>query len=392
MRSVTMDIVSASITIVVLVIGLAFGWAMALRMTLSLNRGTTDDGEKVRTANIEREEAHIRQMRDMIQTDKEDRDSMAAEQRRLAQEATKRDGEQKEALRAFREFSVEVGDKAEGLAAAMTGDSQVQGTWGENNLENRLQQMGFVEGQDYVKQYSETAEDGTRRRPDFVIFLPNDRQVVIDSKVSLTAWTEYHNADDDDRGDAMRRHCTSIRSHMTNLASKNYEAMESINTVDYVLMFVPIQSAFNTAMQEDPDLYREICEHRKVQVVSGFTLGRMLGFIRDNWFHVNQSRNHLRLIDESGKLHDKFVGFLDDYEDQGLRIRQLQQAHDAGRNKLVEGRGNIVKRIEDLRTLGARTRKEIPKEILTDAHEQHDRSEEAPEVVVIEVIDPPEEE
>ena len=272
------------------------------------------------------------------------------------------------------------------LTKALKGDSQKQGAWGELVLENLLQDLGFVEDRDYIKQFSETFDDGKRKRADFIVFLPDDRQVVIDSKVSLTAWDDFVKAEnDEDAEKAMKAHCTSIRVHIKKLAAKNYEEMEGINSLDFVLMFVPIEGAFYAAIKADSNLYQEISKNRRVEVVSGLDIGRTLMFIKDNWIRVNQSRNQIRLAEEAGKLHDKIVGFLVDFDDIGRRIRQTGESYNLAYNKLVSGTGNIVKRTKDLREYGAKAKKDVPEELLREAAEEHSRGFDTSGLVVIEV-------
>ena len=246
------------------------------------------------------------------------------------------------------------------LSLALRGDSQAQGAWGEVVVENLLQSMGFVEGRDYVKQLSETAEDKSRKRTDFVLNLPDNRQVVLDSKVSLTAYTEYVNAEDEtESNNAIKAHCKSIRQHAAGLASKNYEHMESIHTLDFVLMIVPLESAFIDAMRADPGLYQDLVMGRRVKVVSGTSLMLVLMLIQELWKRENQTKNQIELLNRAGALHDKVVLFLESFNEVGFEIGQAHNAFETARSRLISGDGNVIRQTEMLRELGAKTKKEL---------------------------------
>ena len=257
-------------------------------------------------------------------------------------------------------LGITLADETKELTLALRGDSQVQGAWGEVVVENLLQSMGFVEGRDYVKQLSETGEDGKRKRTDFILNLPDKRQVVIDSKVSLTAYTEYVNADNEEEAiAAMKAHCVSIRNHAHDLASKNYQHMESIDTLDFVLMVVPLESAFIDAMRADPTLYGDLVGDRRVKIVSGSSFMISLLLIQELWMRENQSRNQIALMERGGHLHDKIVTFLESFTTIGFELGQTKAAYDDAENQLTRGTGNIIRQTEMLRELGAKVKKEL---------------------------------
>jgi DNA recombination protein RmuC len=246
------------------------------------------------------------------------------------------------------------------LTLALRGDSQAQGAWGEVVVENLLQRIGFIEGRDYVKQLSETGEDGKRKRTDFILNLPDKRQVVIDSKVSLTAYTEYVNAEDEEEAiSAMKAHCTSIRRHAQSLASKNYQHMESINTLDFVLMVVPLESAFIDAMRADSSLYDDLVGDRRVKIVSGSSFMIALLLIQELWKRENQSRNQIKLVERGGHLHDKVVTFLESFRRVGFELGQAKDAYDEAETQLWKGTGNVIRQTEMLRDLGAKVKKDL---------------------------------
>ncbi|HIA24447.1 MAG TPA: DNA recombination protein RmuC [Candidatus Poseidoniales archaeon] len=260
-------------------------------------------------------------------------------------------------------LGISLADETRELTLALRGDSQAQGAWGEVVVENLLQDMGFVVGRDYTKQLSETKEDRTRSRTDFILNLPNNRQIVIDSKVSLTAYTEYvkyaKEGDCDAANGAMQAHCKSITNHAKNLASKNYEHMEAINSLDFVLMVVPIQSAFEDAMRADSKLYDDIVGDRRVKIVSGVSFMLALQLIQEMWTRENQTRNQIEIVKRGGSLYDKIVTFLESFTAVGFEIGQAKNAYDQARNQLVEGPGNVVRQTEMLRELGAKTKKDL---------------------------------
>jgi len=246
------------------------------------------------------------------------------------------------------------------LSLALRADSQAQGAWGEVVVENLLQSMGFIEGRDYVKQLSETGEDRKRKRTDFILNLPDNRQVVIDSKVSLTAYIEYVNAEDEaSSSSAMKAHCASIKNHAKNLASKNYEHMESIHTLDFVLMLVPLEGAFIDAMRSDPGLYEDLVGDRRVKVVSGSTIMLALLLIKELWNRENQSRNQIELMERGGLLHDKVVTFLESFTTIGFELGQAKAAYDEAETQLTSGTGNVIRQTEMLRVLGAKVKKDL---------------------------------
>ena len=247
------------------------------------------------------------------------------------------------------------------LTLALRGDSQAQGAWGEVVVENLLQSMGFVEGRDYIKQEHERGKDGGKgKRADFILNLPDNRQVVIDSKVSLTAYTEYVNAEDEDAStSAMKAHCRSIRSHAEKLASKNYEQMEGFNTPDFVLMVVPLEGAFIDAMRSDPSLYGDLVEDRRVKIVSGSSFMLALLLIQELWKRENQSRNQIKLMERGGHLHDKVVTFLESFTTVGFELGQAKAAYDEAETQLTSGTGNIIRQTEMLRDLGAKVKKDL---------------------------------
>ena len=247
------------------------------------------------------------------------------------------------------------------LALALRGDSQAQGAWGEVVVENLLQSMGFVEGRDYVKQEWDKGKNGEKgKRADFILKLPENRQVVIDSKVSLTAYTEFVNAEDDATSDlAMKAHCRSIREHSKKLATKNYEDMEGYNTPDFVLMVVPLEGAFIDAMRADQNLYEDLLVDRRVKVVSGSSLMLTLMLIQELWKREKQSSNQKEIVERGGRLHDKVVLFLETFTALGYELGQATDAYEKALEQLSSGSGNVIRQTEMLKELGSKTKKDL---------------------------------
>ena len=247
------------------------------------------------------------------------------------------------------------------LTLALRGDSQAQGAWGEVVVENLLQSMGFVEGRDYIKQEWDKGKNGEKgKRADFILKLPENRQVVIDSKVSLTAYTEFVNAEDDAASDsAMKAHCRSIREHSRKLATKNYEDMEGYNTPDFVLMVVPLEGAFIDAMRADQNLYEDLLLDRRVKVVSGSSLMLTLMLIQELWKREKQTSNQKEIVKRGGRLHDKVVLFLETFTALGYELGQATDAYEKALEQLSSGSGNVIRQTEMLKELGSKAKKDL---------------------------------
>ena len=257
-------------------------------------------------------------------------------------------------------LGLKLSDDTQDLTRALKGDNKSQGAWVEVVVENLLQSMGFVSERDYVKQYSETAIDNTRKRADFVIYLPDDKQVVIDSKVSLKAYNEFVNTDDEVVSKAsMERLCLSIRKHASELSNKNYQHMESIQTLDFVLMVVPLESAYIAALHHDPSLYNDMIGNRRVKIVSGTTIMLALILIQELWKRENQSKNQIQLVERAGALHDQVVLFLESFTAVGFEIKQASEKFEEAEKRLVGGKGNVLRQTEMLSRLGAKNKKDL---------------------------------
>ena len=262
--------------------------------------------------------------------------------------------------------------EAEALTRALKGDTKAQGTWGEVVLERILNQSGLREGQEYETQSHHRDEDGKSFKPDVVVHLPNDKDVVIDSKVSLVAYERYFNSDDDaERESAMTDHVTSLRNHIKGLGKKNYQQLESVRTLDYVLMFIPIEPAFLLAVDRDPELIRLALDNN-IMLVSPTNLLVALRTVNNIWQYEYQNQNAQVIANEATKLYDKFVGFIDDMQKIGNAIDSVRKHYDGAMNKLSSGRGNLVGRVENFKKLGVQSSKQIDRKLLNNGDKDDD--------------------
>ena len=246
------------------------------------------------------------------------------------------------------------------LTTALKGESQTQGAWGEIVLERALEMSGLSEGKEYRSQPSYKGSDGNTLRPDVIVHLPEGKDVVIDSKVSLTAYERYMSCEnEEERGDYLRQHVISFRNHIRELSSKAYEDIPGIRSLNYVLMFVPLESAFMLAIETERDLYSEAFE-KNVIIVCPSTLLATLRTIHSIWQFEYQNANAREIAESAGRMYDKFVTFTEHLGEVGKRIEQSDQAYQKAMNSLRDGKGNLVKRALDLKELGVKTSKELP--------------------------------
>jgi DNA recombination protein RmuC len=269
-------------------------------------------------------------------------------------------------------------DDAKNLSSALKGSSKAQGNWGELMLERVLEASGLRRGHEYDAQESHSREDGTRAQPDVVIHLPNDRHLVVDSKVSLTAYEIYSSSDDEDeRQNALKNHLLSIRNHIKGLSSKKYEDLHGEKSLDCVLMFVPIEPAFMAAITNDNNLFMEAWE-KNVLLVSPSTLLFVVRTVAHLWRTEAQNRNAQDIAKRGAELYDKLVGFVEDLEKVGERLKQAQSEYDKSRMKLTGGRGNLIRQAEMLIDLGVKPSKALPPRLIETAISEDARSSAAP--------------
>ncbi|SEA94102.1 DNA recombination protein RmuC [Pedobacter hartonius] len=268
--------------------------------------------------------------------------------------------------------SRQIQEDANNLTKALKGDNKKQGNWGEIILERVLERSGLVKDQEYRIQSSFSTAHGNRVQPDVIIDLPEDKHIVVDSKVSLIAYEKYVSAETDEERDTyVKQHLLSIKNHIQDLSGKNYHALYQINSPDFVLLFVPIESSFGIAVQKDAELFNYAWD-RKVVIVSPSTLLATLRTISSIWKQERQNRNVLEIARLSGTMYDKFVGFLADMESIGRNIRQSQDAYEKAFNKLSSGAGNLAGTADKIKKLGAKTTKQLDHKFLDPALTEDD--------------------
>ena len=272
-----------------------------------------------------------------------------------------------EKIRSLESLNIKLSQDAINLTNALKGDSKTQGDWGEIQLEVLLEKSGLMDGVHFSTQGGYKDEEGKTKKPDFIVHLPENKHLIIDSKVSLTAYEAYYNADDEAHKEiALKKHIDSIRNHFNELSGKNYPSLYGINAPDHVLMFVPIEPALMLALHQDQRIYLDALD-KNIVLLSTSTLLATLSTIASIWKQEDQKRNVLEIAKEGGLLYDKFEGFISDLLTVGNSLKSSQESYEKAMNKLVEGRGNIIKKVENLKSLGAKTKKSLPQKIVDRA-------------------------
>jgi len=270
----------------------------------------------------------------------------------------------KEEVKKLAELNLAVSKEANNLAKALKGDTKTQGSWGEVILESILERSGLVKNREYFIQPSYPGESGRRLQPDVVVTYPGNRSVVIDSKVSLTAYERYVSTNDEKvRETAIRDHLISIRNHIKELSEKNYPDIYQLQALDFVMMFLPVEPAYHIAMQEDPDFWN-LAYEKRILIISPTNLIAALKMVESMWRHENQNKNVLEIARQSGSLYDKFEGLYTDLIDLGKRLDSTKGFYDSAMNKLSEGKGSLISKVENIKKLGAKTKKSLPEEAL----------------------------
>lgn len=273
----------------------------------------------------------------------------------------------REEVRKLFDLNKKISEEANNLTKALKGDSKKQGNWGEVVLERILERSGLTKGSEYDSQVSTANEEGKRIQPDVVIFLPDKKHIIVDSKVSLVAYENYVNTDTDElRQQYLKDHILSIRNHIKELSDKNYQIAVGFNSPDFVLLFIPIESSFGIAVQADQQIFNYAWDNRIV-IVSPSTLLATLKTISSIWKQENQTKNAIEIAKQSGALYDKFVGFVTDLKKIGDNISKTQGSYNDALNKLSTGTGNLINRSEIIRRLGAKATKHLPEEFVSDS-------------------------
>jgi DNA recombination protein RmuC len=262
-------------------------------------------------------------------------------------------------------LNIRMTDETRALTNALKGESKTQGDWGELVLETILENSGLRKGEEYLVQDSHTVDDGSRLQPDVVIRLPESKHLVIDSKVSITAYTRYMQADDDNTKTAeLNSHVLSIKQHIQGLSAKNYQDLYGVGSIDFVLMFIPVEPAFLAAMRHAPDIYQEALK-KNIVMVCPSTLLATVRTVAHLWRQEHQNRNAQEIARQCAMLYDKFVGFVEDLDKVGLRLDQAQTSYTDAVGKLKTGRGNLIRTAENVKKLGVKPNKSLPSK-LTD--------------------------
>jgi DNA recombination protein RmuC len=272
----------------------------------------------------------------------------------------------KEQLLGLKDLNQQMTKEATNLTRALKGDSKMQGNWGELVLERVLEKSGLEKDREYFVQQSFTTSDGSRVLPDVVLHLPDNKRMIIDSKVSLTDYERYVNADDDDRPQFLKAHVNSIKKHVDQLSDKKYEDLYDIESPDFVLMFIPIEPAFAIAVNDDNSLYIKAFE-KNIVIVTPSTLLATLRTIDTMWNNEKQQQNAIEIARQAGALYDKFEGLVSDLTGVGKKIDDAKKDYSSAMNKLVEGKGNLITSVEKLKKLGAKAKKSLPEAIIKRA-------------------------
>lgn len=271
--------------------------------------------------------------------------------------------ELKSKIQQLTELNQEMSEQAQDLVEALEGQSKTQGDWGEVILERILEESGLRKGREYLMQESMTTDDGKQARPEVVVRLPEDRYIVIDSKVSIVAYRRHVSAEtEEEEQEHLKKHVASVRSHVKNLSAKNYHRLHEDGRPDFVLLFVPVEPAFAKALHASDGLYNEAFK-KNVVIVSPTTLLATLATISNIWKQEYQNQHAQEIAKRGGRLYDKFCLFAEALEEVGQRIEQTQESYSTAMNRLRDGQGNLVRQVEMLRELGADTSKQMPESI-----------------------------
>jgi DNA recombination protein RmuC len=274
----------------------------------------------------------------------------------------------------LREMNEQMSKETINLTKALKGDSKMQGNWGELVLERVLEKSGLEKDREYLVQQSHTTEDGNRVFPDVIINLPDGKKMIIDSKVTLTAYERFINEEDDSlKNQHLKEHVVSINRHVEQLGNKNYQDLYQMESPDFVLLFIPIESAFAVALNEDTTLYNKAFE-KNIVIVTPSTLLATLRTIDSMWTNQKQQENAIEIARQAGALYDKFEGFVADLIKIGKKMDEAKIEYGNAMNKLVDGKGNLVNSVEKLKKMGAKAKKALPEAVLKRANDSNENS------------------
>jgi len=268
------------------------------------------------------------------------------------------------AIKNLHDLNSRISEEANNLTRALKSDSKKMGNWGEMILDRILEQSGLEKGKEYINQYTDRSEEGTILRPDVVIRLPEKKHIIIDSKVSLIAYDRFVNSTDENEKDRWQKaHVDSVREHIKSLSEKSYTAAITLDSPDFVLLFMPLESAFSLALQHDPELFNYAWQ-RRIVIVSPTTLLATLKTVESLWKHEKQTQNAMEIARQGASLFEKFVNFINDLEKIGVQINSLQNTYQDAHKKLSSGKGNLVRQAEKLKELGIKTEKSLSEKLL----------------------------
>ena len=276
----------------------------------------------------------------------------------------------------LKEMNLQMSKETLNLTKALKGDSKIQGNWGELVLERVLEKSGLEKGREYEIQKSFTTEEGNRVQPDVIINLPDGKKMIVDSKVSLTAYEKYINEEDDEQKSSfLKEHVNSLKRHVEQLGSKNYQHLYQMESPDFVLLFIPIEPAFAIALNEDTQLYNKAFE-KNIVIVTPSTLLATLRTIDSMWTNQKQQENAYEIARQAGALYDKFDGFVTDLVKIGKKMDEAKTEYEGAMNKLVDGKGNLITSVQKLKIMGAKAKKSLPDAILNRANSSLENLEE----------------
>ena len=296
--------------------------------------------------------------------------------RKRVEDVYDKDSKDRTSLRAelshLQNLNQRIGEEALNLTRALKGDNKAQGNWGEVVLERVLEESGLRKGHEYETQVTLHSDEGQRRNPDVVVRLPDNKDIVIDAKVTLIAYERYCNAATEaERETALRQHIAAVRAHIDGLSLKQYENLPGVRSLDFVLIFIPIEAAFLAAFEHDAAVFREAYE-KNIIVVSPTTLLATLRTVQTIWRYERQNANADAIARQAGALHDQFALLLQSLQEIGRYLEKSRDAYEQTLDRFSRGRGNLVKRVADLEKLGAKTKKNLPPELLDRAEDMSD--------------------
>lgn len=325
---------------------------LSKEFTLLANKIFADKSKEFSSSNKEQLELLLKPFREQIA-------SFSKESKEQFHASSKETFLLKDELLRLKEMNSQLSQDALNLTKALKGENKTQGNWGEIVLENILEQSGLREGEEYELQASLKSSDGKTYRPDVVIHMPNERDIIVDSKVSLVAYERFMSAEDEkSRSLALKEHIASISAHIKGLGEKKYEKLEGVNTLDFVLLFMPIEGAFLLALEQDGEFFKNAYENN-ILVVSPSTLLVTLRTIEHIWRTKRQEEHAKKIADEAEAMYAKLVGFVEEMKKVGIHLAKAQDSYDTSMNRLKTGRGNIIKRAENIVKLGLKPKKPL---------------------------------